>query len=141
MFIFNKDDCFRKMLGDKSECQKNETWCYYEEDDAMIDEKSTDREVTKTVPNPKKAQNQGLKYQIYLFTGLLYMGIQLFLPFSHFITKGYNGWTQGVYGYSWDMMIHSSPAQHVKIYYKDPQTGQDGYLGNMSIKNADIVYI
>jgi len=56
------------------------------------------------------------------------MAIQLFLPYSHFITKGYNGWTQGTYGYSWDMMIHSFATQHTKIYYKDPQTGQDGYL-------------
>ena len=38
---------------------------------------------------------------------LLYCSIQLFLPYSHFITGGYNGWTQGAYGYSWDMMIHS----------------------------------
>ena len=37
----------------------------------------------------------------------LYASIQLFLPYSHFLTLGYNGWTQGAYGYSWDMMIHS----------------------------------
>ena len=37
----------------------------------------------------------------------LYAAIQLVLPYSHSITQGYNGWTQGAYGYSWDMMIHS----------------------------------
>ncbi|XP_002069156.2 vitamin K-dependent gamma-carboxylase [Drosophila willistoni] len=36
-----------------------------------------------------------------------YCGLQLFLPYSHFITKGYNNWTNGLYGYSWDMMMHS----------------------------------
>lgn len=38
---------------------------------------------------------------------LLYCSSQAFLPYSHFITEGYNGWTSGIYGYSWDMMIHA----------------------------------
>lgn len=38
---------------------------------------------------------------------IFYCGLQLFLPYSHFITKGYNNWTNGLYGYSWDMMVHS----------------------------------
>ncbi|KAG4077588.1 hypothetical protein HA402_003015 [Bradysia odoriphaga] len=38
---------------------------------------------------------------------LVYCTSQAFLPYSHFITRGYNGWVDGVYGYSWDMMIHA----------------------------------
>ncbi|XP_037948076.1 vitamin K-dependent gamma-carboxylase [Teleopsis dalmanni] len=38
---------------------------------------------------------------------LIYCALQLFLPYSHFLTKGYNNWTKGLYGYSWDMMVHS----------------------------------
>ncbi len=38
-----------------------------------------------------------------------------FLPYSHFISRGYNSWTQGLYGYSWDMMIHTWTTQHIRI--------------------------
>nr|XP_039273169.1 vitamin K-dependent gamma-carboxylase-like [Styela clava] len=62
-----------------------------------------------------------------LFT-VFYISSQSFLPYSHFITKGYNGWTQGLYGYSWDMMIHSFKNQHAKIMYKNLQSGEIGYL-------------
>ncbi|RWS27648.1 vitamin K-dependent gamma-carboxylase-like protein [Leptotrombidium deliense] len=37
----------------------------------------------------------------------IYIVIQLFLPFSHHFTQGYNTWTNGLYGYSWDMMLHN----------------------------------
>ncbi|XP_040394356.1 vitamin K-dependent gamma-carboxylase isoform X1 [Cygnus olor] len=59
---------------------------------------------------------------------LLYVAEQLFLPYSHFITQGYNNWTNGLYGYSWDMMVHSRFHQHVKITYRDGLTGEVGYL-------------
>uniref|UniRef100_A0A8C5H3V5 Vitamin K-dependent gamma-carboxylase n=1 Tax=Gouania willdenowi TaxID=441366 RepID=A0A8C5H3V5_GOUWI len=42
--------------------------------------------------------------------------------------QGYNNWTNGLYGYSWDMMVHSRSHQHVKITYKDGKTGAIGYL-------------
>lgn len=45
------------------------------------------------------------------------------LPF-----QGYNNWTNGLYGYSWDMMVHSRSHQHVKITYRDGRTGELGYL-------------
>ncbi|KAJ2946866.1 hypothetical protein O0L34_g16196 [Tuta absoluta] len=38
---------------------------------------------------------------------IIYVFLQAFLPYSHFITKGYNNWTNGLYGYSWDMMVHT----------------------------------
>ncbi|XP_040437349.1 LOW QUALITY PROTEIN: vitamin K-dependent gamma-carboxylase [Falco naumanni] len=59
---------------------------------------------------------------------ILYVLEQLFLPYSHFITQGYNNWTNGLYGYSWDMMVHSRYHQHVKITYRDGLTGEVGYL-------------
>lgn len=42
--------------------------------------------------------------------------------------QGYNNWTNGLYGYSWDMMVHSRFHQHVKITYRDGLTGEVGYL-------------
>ncbi|XP_051496584.1 LOW QUALITY PROTEIN: vitamin K-dependent gamma-carboxylase [Apus apus] len=76
------------------------------------------------------APRGGLRPRQHLATAftLLYVLEQLFLPYSHFITQGYNNWTNGLYGYSWDMMVHSRSHQHVKITYKDGLTGEVGYL-------------
>ncbi|XP_065361786.1 vitamin K-dependent gamma-carboxylase [Calliphora vicina] len=61
---------------------------------------------------------------------LLYCSLQLFLPYSHFLTQGYNNWTNGLYGYSWDMMVHSYDTilttikvvdnANSKVHYLDP---------------------
>ena len=62
-----------------------------------------------------------------LFT-IFYIAEQSFLPYSHFITKGYNNWTNGLYGYSWDMMVHSWHTQHIKVHFVDKKTNQVHYL-------------
>ncbi|KAL8587542.1 hypothetical protein ACOMHN_000948 [Nucella lapillus] len=59
---------------------------------------------------------------------IIFIVWQMFLPYSHFITKGYNSWTQGLYGYSWDMMVHSRSSQHIRITYVNKDTGDRGYL-------------
>lgn len=50
------------------------------------------------------------------------------MNYDHYFAQGYNNWTNGLYGYSWDMMVHSRSHQHVKITYKDGATGDVGYL-------------
>ncbi|XP_031452831.1 vitamin K-dependent gamma-carboxylase [Phasianus colchicus] len=74
------------------------------------------------------ARRPALRQQLAAAFTLLYVLEQLFLPYSHFITQGYNSWTNGLYGYSWDMMVHSRFHQHVKITYRDGLTGEVGYL-------------
>ncbi|KAG0712345.1 Vitamin K-dependent gamma-carboxylase [Chionoecetes opilio] len=64
-----------------------------------------------------------------------YLLLQLVLPFSHSVTKGFNTWTEGPYGYSWDMMVHSWDTLHVKVtavtakgghrLYVDPNAGRE----------------
>uniref|UniRef100_F7DQ43 Vitamin K-dependent gamma-carboxylase n=1 Tax=Equus caballus TaxID=9796 RepID=F7DQ43_HORSE len=76
----------------------------------------------------KGGQKPGLRHQLGTAFTLLYLLEQLFLPYSHFLTQGYNNWTNGLYGYSWDMMVHSRSHQHVKITYRDGRTGELGYL-------------
>ncbi|XP_013177632.1 PREDICTED: vitamin K-dependent gamma-carboxylase [Papilio xuthus] len=49
----------------------------------------------------------------------IYVFLQGFLPFSHFITKGYNNWTNGLYGYSWDMMVHTWDMDSVVVKVVD----------------------
>ncbi|XP_047493643.1 vitamin K-dependent gamma-carboxylase-like [Penaeus chinensis] len=66
-----------------------------------------------------------------------YLCLQLFLPFSHFITKGYNTWTEGPYGYSWDMMVHSWDTLHVKITVVKLDTGKKFYIDpNVYVNNG-----
>ncbi|XP_075945495.1 vitamin K-dependent gamma-carboxylase [Anarhichas minor] len=86
---------------------------------------STDPQET---PPVAKAPKLRLKHKLAAIFTILYITEQLFLPYSHFITQGYNNWTNGLYGYSWDMMVHSRSHQHVKITYKDGTTGDTGYL-------------
>ncbi|XP_034047407.1 vitamin K-dependent gamma-carboxylase isoform X1 [Thalassophryne amazonica] len=75
-----------------------------------------------------KASKPRLKHKLAAIFTIFYIMEQLFMPYSHFITRGYNNWTNGLYGYSWDMMVHSRSHQHVKITYKDGKTGEIGYL-------------
>ncbi|XP_077441759.1 vitamin K-dependent gamma-carboxylase [Vanacampus margaritifer] len=85
---------------------------------------------SKRQPTPATSKSPKLRFKHKLaavFT-LAYILEQFFLPYSHFITKGYNNWTNGLYGYSWDMMVHSRSHQHAKITYKDGKTGEVGYL-------------
>ncbi|XP_076330015.1 gamma-glutamyl carboxylase [Tachypleus tridentatus] len=57
-----------------------------------------------------------------------YFAVQAFLPYSHWLTKGYNTWTQGLYGYSWDMMVHNWKHLHTKVTVVESRTGQELYL-------------
>ncbi|XP_074838044.1 vitamin K-dependent gamma-carboxylase [Carettochelys insculpta] len=76
----------------------------------------------------KGERGLGLRQKLGAAFTVLYVLEQFFLPYSHFLTQGYNNWTQGLYGYSWDMMVHSRSHQHVKITYRDGVTGELGYL-------------
>lgn len=76
----------------------------------------------------KGTAQYGLRHKLGAIFTVIYILEQLFLPYSHFITQGYNNWTNGLYGYSWDMMVHSRSHQHVKVTYKDGITGELGYL-------------
>ncbi|XP_064421622.1 vitamin K-dependent gamma-carboxylase isoform X2 [Latimeria chalumnae] len=82
----------------------------------------------KTTVRVKPEKKLSLRQKMGAVFTVLYILEQLFLPYSHFITQGYNNWTNGLYGYSWDMMVHSRSHQHVKITYKDGLTGEVGYL-------------
>lgn len=55
-------------------------------------------------------------------------------------SQGYNNWTNGLYGYSWDMMVHSRSHQHVKITYRDGLTGELGYL-NPGVRHLTLTVV
>lgn len=58
----------------------------------------------------------------------LYVTVQLVLPWTHGITQGYNNWTNGLYGYSWDMMVHGWQTMHVVVSVKHKPTSRISYL-------------
>jgi len=70
----------------------------------------------------------GFKAQLRSCIILFYCALQLFLPYSHFITKGYNNWTNGLYGYSWDMMVHSYDTVLTSIKIVDNDNQKMHYL-------------
>uniref|UniRef100_A0A0A1WX33 Vitamin K-dependent gamma-carboxylase n=1 Tax=Zeugodacus cucurbitae TaxID=28588 RepID=A0A0A1WX33_ZEUCU len=77
---------------------------------------------------------------------LFYCALQLFLPYSHFITKGYNNWT-GLYGYSWNMMVHSYDTSITVVKLVDNASGEVHYLDPYAFtqydrwtKHADMAY-
>ncbi|CAG9768345.1 unnamed protein product [Ceutorhynchus assimilis] len=70
-----------------------------------------------------------LKQKFVVLLLLSHMGIQLFLPYSHFITKGFNNWTNGIYGYSWDMMVHSWETL-VVVKIVDNNSGEQHFINN-----------
>jgi len=110
-----------------------------EDKDKKMDDKSdagkvTEKKKLKEVKAKKKETSMILRslptntHHIVTTLVFAWMAWQSFMPYSHFVTKGYNGWTEGLYGYSWDMMIKTWSTQHVRVSYKDLSTGEIGYL-------------
>lgn len=101
-----------------------------------------------------------LRHKFVVLLLFTYCGLQIFLPYSHFITKvifeiyyfsyiytfffyyylneyklifttifkGYNNWTNGLYGYSWDMMVHSWDTVMVVVKVVDNNTGKEHFV-------------
>ncbi|KAK2189601.1 hypothetical protein NP493_101g02046 [Ridgeia piscesae] len=92
----------------------------------------------KTSQSPTIASSQRTLYHnIAAAFSIIYLLLQCFLPYSHFLTPGYNNWTNGLYGYSWDMMVHSWTIQHVRISYVNKDTGDTGYLNPQAFTKVD----
>lgn len=99
--------------------------CIYNKKSIKPDEKQKSSVSQDRNPPPTKPSTY---HKVMSCVLLAYVSTQCFLPYSHGITKGYNHWTQGLYGYSWDMMVHTWNLQHLKITYIDKETGEEGYL-------------
>lgn len=88
-----------------------------------------------------------IKKRMVTCTVLFYCVLQLFLPYSHSVTKGYNNWTNGLYGYSWDMMVHAWDTVLTSIKVVDNIQNQSLYLQPYAFvdndrwtKHADMAY-
>ncbi|XP_070160958.1 vitamin K-dependent gamma-carboxylase [Polyergus mexicanus] len=91
---------------------------------------------------PRKATRKQ-KFVVSLL--LCHVALQFFLPYSHFVSKGYNNWVPGLYGYSWDMMIHAWDTMLVVIKVHDNANNEVRYLdpeawvqGNRWVRHGDM---
>ncbi|KAF7997630.1 hypothetical protein HCN44_006201 [Aphidius gifuensis] len=80
----------------------------------------------------KKNDKPTFKKKFVVVLLLFYIGIQFFLPYSHFITKGYNNWTPGLYGYSWDMMLHSWDPILIVVRVHDNKNNEDHFIDSQA---------
>lgn len=99
----------------------------------------------KSPCDPKRKKESSRSVKTTLMT--LYILSQLVLPWTHSITQGYNNWTNGLYGYSWDMMVHAWQTMHVVVSVKHKDTGHISYLDTDAfvendkwVGHADMVY-
>ncbi|XP_058463555.1 vitamin K-dependent gamma-carboxylase [Malaya genurostris] len=91
----------------------------------------------QTVTNVRLVGKSSKRQKFVVSTMLIYCGLQLFLPYSHFITKGYNNWTNGLYGYSWDMMVHAWDTVLTSIKIVDNLSNQTLYLQSYAFVDND----
>ncbi|KAK9503159.1 hypothetical protein O3M35_011787 [Rhynocoris fuscipes] len=87
-----------------------------------------DMQSSKKVTGARDKTKHSIKKQIVAVLLIFHVIIQLFLPYSHFITKGYNNWTNGLYGYSWDMMVHTWETVLTIVKVVDKKTNKEIYL-------------
>lgn len=59
------------------------------------------------------------------------------MPYSHMLTPGYNTWTDGPYGYSWDMMVHAWDTVLVTARVRDNVNGHQFYLDTSKYAASD----
>ncbi len=119
--------CLQQFLPSTEDPQPN-SHCIYSKEFLKPEEKSskTQSSAVKNIQNVRTSPN--FYNQISTVYFVLYLSIQITLPYSHGITKGYNNWTNGLYGYSWDMMVHSWSVQHIRISALQKDTGEVLYL-------------
>ena len=85
--------------------------------------------ITKESGNNDECENTYSRKKLFcVLFFCYYILIQSLLPWSHSVTQGYNAWTNGLYGYSWDMMVQSWSTQHVVIQLVDTKTKKLEYL-------------
>ncbi|KAK6637526.1 hypothetical protein RUM44_007948 [Polyplax serrata] len=68
------------------------------------------------------------KQKMECFVMGIYVTAQLFLPFSHFLTQGYNNWTNGLYGYSWDMMVQNWNSNLIVVKVVDNESREEFFI-------------
>ncbi|ELT96478.1 hypothetical protein CAPTEDRAFT_169440 [Capitella teleta] len=119
--------CLERVLPLSGQPQKN-PHCLYSKEEVKPDDESSPTQSSPAESSRAVRSQPSFYHRMASIGCVLYLATQCFLPYSHFVTKGYNNWTNGLYGYSWDMMVHSWSTQHIRITYVDKDSGKEGYL-------------
>jgi vitamin K-dependent gamma-carboxylase len=77
-----------------------------------------------------------LKERFTIFLILIYCCLQLFLPFSHFITMGFNNWVDGIYGYSFDMMMQQWHPSLISIKVVDNNNQNQHFIEPLAFTDS-----
>lgn len=77
-----------------------------------------------------------LRERFTTFLILIYCCLQLFLPFSHFITMGFNNWVDGIYGYSFDMMMHNWRPSLISIKIVDNNNQNQHFIEPLAFTDS-----
>ncbi|XP_024877987.1 vitamin K-dependent gamma-carboxylase [Temnothorax curvispinosus] len=139
---------------------KNENYSVKSKSEKKTDKKDNDTQLSNNSikPNEKETTSIYKKVQITRQSSkatrkqkfvasllLCHVVLQFFLPYSHFISKGYNNWVPGLYGYSWDMMVHAWDTILVVIKVHDNANNEIRYLdpdawvqGDRWLKHGDM---
>ncbi|XP_039307001.1 vitamin K-dependent gamma-carboxylase isoform X2 [Solenopsis invicta] len=137
-FLRNKEIHKKKTTNEEI----NENYFVKSKSEKKINEEDNNTQSSKnsTQSNEKEATSkkvriaqQSRKYttrkQKFVTSLLLcHIVLQFFLPYSHFISKGYNNWVPGLYGYSWNMMVHAWDTILVVIKVHDNINNEVQYL-------------
>ncbi|XP_025156701.1 vitamin K-dependent gamma-carboxylase isoform X2 [Harpegnathos saltator] len=92
------------------------------------EEEEEDVNVRENIPGARRTTKVTRKQKFVVSMLLCHIALQFFLPYSHFISKGYNNWVPGLYGYSWDMMVHAWDTVLVVIKVHDNVNNKVRYL-------------
>lgn len=86
--------CFPKWLYKDQPPQYSPSCLYSKEDIKPEETKNNERTKTASTSSVKNAPVKAtLRHKVFTIFAIIYLAEQAFLPYSHFITKGYNNWT------------------------------------------------
>ncbi|OXU20747.1 hypothetical protein TSAR_007390 [Trichomalopsis sarcophagae] len=137
MPLFCRVDWPRKLLEarthsreklDDGECSSRKSRDYFAKDNEAESDVAGRDEGSVGRRSEKRRVRVSRKQKLVVATLLLHVGLQFFLPYSHFLTKGYNNWVPGLYGYSWDMMVHAWDTVLVVVKVRDNESQRDYFL-------------
>ncbi|KAI3383632.1 hypothetical protein SNEBB_000019 [Seison nebaliae] len=117
------EECIYQTKDEIDKCQKLKSYSAN-----YVDRCHPDEEINEKINSKQEKQSSPNKSSWKLKFLTVYVFLQIFLPFSHFVTRGYNGWTEGLYGYSWDMMVHTWSVQHSRIKVVDMVKNETLYI-------------
>jgi vitamin K-dependent gamma-carboxylase len=100
------------------------------------DQKTTAEKRMSCVNDEIVTTKTTLRERFTTFLILIYCCLQIFLPFSHFITMGYNNWVKGIYGYSFDMMMQQWQPSLISIKIVDNQNQNQHFIEPLAFTDS-----